>query len=239
MNLLLDAGNTRLKWGLHSGSAWLARGVLDYPQLDRLADCWSGFGEPEYALGSNVAGERIAARIGEVLADCMPLVWNRPQVRQCGVSNGYRNPGQLGADRWAALIGARQLHRGAALVVMAGTATTIDLLTGDGRFLGGVILPGVELMRRSLASDTADLPLAEGCYERLPCRTEDAIVSGCLESQAGAVERLFARLDAGSAPVCLLGGGAAGAIEGLLRIPLRRVDNLVLEGLAVIAGGTG
>ena len=163
------------------------------------------------------------------------LHWNRPARLQCGVRNGYLDEAQLGADRWAALIGARLVHPGAALVVMAGTATTVDLLTADGDFLGGLILPGLALMRRSLARDTADLPFADGAFDAFPRRTEDAIVSGCLEAQAGAIERMFVRLTAEHDALCLLGGGAAAAIAPHLSIPLRQVDNLVLDGLAQIA----
>ena len=118
---------------------------------------------------------------------------------------------------------------------MAGTATTVDLLAADGEFEGGLILPGLALMRRSLASDTSDLPFAEGHHVDRPRRTEDAIVSGCVEAQAGAIERMFARIDQNQRPVCLMSGGAADAIAATLALPCRRVENLVLEGLARIA----
>lgn len=235
MNLLLDLGNTRLKWGVHDGRDWVERGALGYGQLDDFARRLGGMTGLGRALGSNVAGEEAARRVHAALPAGLPLHWNRPVEVQCGVRNGYLRAGQLGADRWAALIGARRVHRGGALVVMAGTATTVDVLGADGGFRGGLILPGLALMRRSLARDTADLPFADGVHEALPRRTEDAIVSGCLEAQAGAIERMFARLAAEPSPVCLLGGGAAAAIAPLLAIPLRQLDNLVLEGLAQIA----
>ena len=117
---------------------------------------------------------------------------------------------------------------------MAGTATTIDTLDGDGRFLGGLILPGLDLMRRSLARDTAALPLADGQYLAWPRCTDDAITSGCVEAQAGAIERAIAKL--GNGATCLLSGGAAGVIGEHLGIAHRRVDNLVLEGLLRLAG---
>ncbi len=107
-----------------------------------------------------------------------------------GVVNGYDNPAQLGADRWAALIGARGLHAGPALVVMAGTATTVDCLDAQGVFRGGLILPGLDLMRRSLARNTAGLPEACGGYRVLPTNTDDAIVSGCIAATVGAIERM-------------------------------------------------
>jgi type III pantothenate kinase len=153
--------------------------------------------------------------------------------RQCGVTNAYSDPGQLGADRWAALIGARHLHAGACLVVNAGTATTIDLLGGDGVFRGGAIVPGAELMKWSLEEKTAGLARAPGRFAAEPRNTADAIETGCTLAQVGAIERMFARLEPGA--VCLLSGGAAASLSGRLGVPLRVVENLALEGLARIA----
>ena len=235
MNLLLDAGNTRLKWGLHSGDQWIDRGAIEYPALEGLPARWQGRDRPRRALGVNVAGAAVAERIAAVLGDDIELAWNASVASQCGVRNGYREPASLGADRWSALIGARHLHSGAALVVMAGTATTVDVLAEDGAFLGGLILPGFDLMRRSLARDTAQLPYASGSHQPFPRSTDDAILSGCTEAQAGAIERMFRRLDGRRDPLCLLSGGAADRVAEHLSLPLRRVDNLVLEGVAHIA----
>jgi type III pantothenate kinase len=118
---------------------------------------------------------------------------------------------------------------------MAGTATTIDVLTADGCFRGGLILPGFDMMRRSLAAGTAGLPLAEGRYAAEPRCTADAIHSGCAHAQAGAVERMFRAVAGEADAVCLLGGGAADQLEPLLEIPVQRVGHLVLEGVARIA----
>jgi len=112
---------------------------------------------------------------------------------------------------------------------MAGTATTIDSLDATGRFLGGLILPGVELMKTALHQGTARLPLAEGRYADHPDNTGDAIVTGCLDAQIGAIERAYARLP--GAQICLLSGGAAFALTPLLDLPMRVAPNLVLEGM--------
>ena len=148
----------------------------------------------------------------------------------CGVKNGYDTPQQLGADRWAALIGARALHAGPAVVVMAGTATTIDALDAQGLFRGGLILPGLALMRAALARNTADLPHAAGHYRAQPTNTDDAIVSGAIHATLGAIERIHATL--GEDALCLLSGGAAQELAPQLDLPFRLIDNLVLEGLA-------
>ncbi len=164
----------------------------------------------------------------------MPVVRVTAAASACGVTNTYEPPERLGADRWAALIGARALERGACLVVDAGTATTADILGADGAFRGGVILPGVNLMKRALAQHAAQLPLSEGRLVAEPRRTADAIETGCLLAQAGVIERLHAGMEAGAR--CLVSGGNAAAIARTLRIEARVVDNLVLEGLIRIAG---
>ena len=168
----------------------------------------------------------------------LPLLWAKSRSAKHGVSNHYDNPEQLGDDRWSALVGARALHAGPCLVVCAGTATTIDVLDAEGHFQGGLILPGVALMGRALAANTAQLPLAEGRFAGLPRNTMDAIASGCLHAQAGAVERMYEQVAALPGAVCLVSGGAAGQFYELLRVPKHRVDNLVLEGLARIGQET-
>ena len=229
MILCLDAGNTRLKWGLFEPSCgWRESGALPLPELDGLR-----LPEADRAVFANVAGDEVGERVERMLAG-LPLLRVSARGEQCGVINGYDRPEQLGADRWAALIGARALYQGPALVVMAGTATTVDLLDEGGVFRGGLILPGLELMRRSLARNTARLDLMPGEFRELPANTADAILSGCLQAQAGAVERQFRLIECQTNALCLLAGGAASQLLPLLKIPVRPVENLVLEGLAKI-----
>lgn len=228
--LCLDAGNTRLKWGLHDGCGWLAQGAIDHADCPSLPTLLSQ--QPKRLLACNVAGPTVAARIEALAAGLSaPLDWFRSSAFCCGVSNAYDNPEQLGADRWAALIGARSLHVGPALVVMAGTATTIDVLDADGTFRGGLILPGLDLMRAALARNTAGLPEARGQYREIPTNTDDAIVSGSVHATLGAIERMARRLPE-SGFCTILSGGAAEALAPHLALPLRVVDYLVLEGLA-------
>lgn len=237
MILLLDAGNTRLKWRVidpQQAGLTTDEGALDYARLDDLTQRLGRFPAIRHAVGSNVAGEEVARRIATLLPGIVPQ-WLRASSHCCGVYNHYTEPAQLGTDRWAALIGARRVHAGPCLVVSAGTATTIDLLDAAGHFRGGLILPGVDLMRRSLAGNTAQLPLADGTFVWQPRSTVDAIESGCLQAQAGAVERMFVQIADTAGALCLLGGGAADRFAHLLTIPVRRVDNLVLHGLAGIA----
>ncbi|MCL2160925.1 MAG: type III pantothenate kinase [Betaproteobacteria bacterium] len=234
MILLIDAGNSRVKWRL-VGENVHTSGACTHDAPHDLAVCIETPGISR-VLGCNVAGpikgEALAAIVGR---RGLTLEWVTSGAQRCDVLNMYTHPARLGADRWAALIGARGYHRSQnVLVVMAGTATTLDILNADGRFTGGHILPGVELMRQALSHSTAQLSPTGGRYRSQPRDTADAIVSGCLDAQAGAIERIFRRMDA-PGPVCLLSGGAADEIEPLLEIPFQRIDNLVLDGLHRIA----
>lgn len=242
-SLLIDIGNTFIKWGLFrtpsEGSAHdnrLESGHALLEEMPGLAVSFSKFRAPSQIVISNVAGTRartMMLRLLEVWPDAPAAQWLIPQARQCGLINRYRNPAQLGSDRWAAMIGARQLlGTMPALVVVCGTATTIDFLSAEGEFKGGVILPGVGLMLRALHDNTAALPDADGEYTEYPTQTVDAIVSGCQHAQAGAIERVF-HLHSADAPAltCLISGGAARALSPRLSIPHQVHDNLVLEGL--------
>lgn len=229
MILCLDAGNTRLKYGLFDGRNWQVQGALDHDVLDELI---SGPGRrATRIIACNVAGESVRQRIEALAASlALPLDWLTSTSAACGVRNGYDTPQQLGADRWAALIGARALHTGACVVVMAGTATTVDAMDQTGLFRGGLILPGLALMRTALAHNTADLPQATGHYRTQPTNTDDAIVSGAIHATLGAIERMRDSLTEDT--LCVLSGGAATDLLPHIRVPLRLVDNLALEGLA-------
>ncbi len=237
MILCLDAGNTRIKWGLWDGRDWRGSGALGHEEIGQLSGALPA--RPARVLACNVAGDAVAASIADSAASLnLPLEWFRSSAAAGGVSNGYDNPAQLGADRWAALIGARSVHAGPALVVMAGTATTIDVLGADGVFRGGLILPGLDLMRQALARNTARLPAAHGKYRALPTNTDDAIISGCLFATLGAIERMACRsFDAvvDDNFCCLISGGGADTLIPHLRVMYRRIDNLVLTGLARVS----
>ena len=236
MILCLDSGNSRVKWGLRAAGQWRAGGAVTHAEVPRLAALPRQWPQPRQILLANVAGDAAASALRAALSAWGAVPWQeiRSSAGAGGVSNGYENPEKLGVDRWCALIAAHRLVSGPALVVMAGTATTIDTLDAEGNFRGGLILPGLDLMRRALARETAGLPFANGHYAALPRCTDDAIVSGTLEAQAGAVERAWQRLNDGAA-ACLLSGGNAPALQPLLSIPCQLVDNLPLEGLAALA----
>ncbi|HSD60895.1 MAG TPA: type III pantothenate kinase [Burkholderiales bacterium] len=236
--LAVDAGNTRIKWGLHDGAAWTARGAATHGERSALERDWAPLAAPQRIAVSNVAGPETGAFLRERLARWgAESCWIRSLPQQGGVRNGYRDPSQLGCDRWAALIAARRRVSGPCLVVNAGTAMTVDALAADGLFLGGIIVPGAGLMKRALAGSTAALDEAAGLFEDFPRSTADAMVSGSIQALGGAVERMarLLRERAGAEPRCILSGGAAPLLAPRLGLPLEVADNLVLEGLLIIA----
>jgi type III pantothenate kinase len=241
MLLLVDAGNTRVKWAIAADGAapgeWIAQGAVLHAQLDRLRPAWIGHPIGR-AIISNVAGAAMRAEL-ETLLPVADAEWFVSQPLLAGLSNAYRNPGQLGSDRFAAALGARCLAPATALVVATcGTATTVDAVSAEGVFLGGMILPGLGLMLGSLARGTAQLPQvagSEAIHDAPPVfadNTHDAILSGCLSAQAGAIERACA---AHGAELCIVSGGAANHIAPLLSVPHRMLDNVVLVGLHAAA----
>ena len=232
MKLLIDAGNTRIKWAVVNGGDWLHSGVLPSGQADKLPGLFTELRAIQQVWASNVAGEEVAQHIRNFGIEQTHFVV--AQKFQCGVSNAYSDAAQLGSDRWASLIAAWHQVRGTCLVVNSGTATTIDTLTGQGEFLGGLILPGVELMQRSLVAATDRLKTAQGKYVPLPRNTADALYSGAIQASCGAIERHYALLDDDSAPV-VISGGAAETIREHLNLPIQIMDNLVLQGLLIIS----
>ncbi|MGZ5716221.1 MAG: type III pantothenate kinase, partial [Caldimonas sp.] len=188
--LAIDVGNTRLKWALYSapkpGAGLIQHGAVFLEAIDELAEtAWRTLPAPSSMLGSIVAGEGIRRRTEAQLEiwDNIEPRWVVSSASACGVTNGYDHPNRLGVDRWVAMIGARQriLERGPprpVLVVMVGTAVTVDAIDHTGRFLGGLILPGFGLMLRALEMGTAGLKAPTGEAVDFPTNTSDALMSG-------------------------------------------------------------
>jgi type III pantothenate kinase len=236
--LAIDAGNTRIKWGVHDGVAWTRLGTLASAESPRLAEAWAQLPAVARAVACSVAADAVFRDLALACeARGVPLLRVESRPEQLGVVNGYRDPGQLGADRWAALIAAHAVGDGHKLVASAGTALTIDALAADGRFLGGLIVAGPSLMRGALSGATARLPLADGSFEEFPTSTAAAIASGAMQACVGALQRMrHAMTERGMPPIhVLLSGGAAGEIAPLLPMPFTMHENLVLDGLARIA----
>jgi type III pantothenate kinase len=248
--LAIDIGNTRLKWALfdapHPGASLLASGAVFLETIDALAEQdWHALPAPAVMLGAVVAGDAVRRRVVEQLElwDEMEPHWVVPTAEEAGVRNGYDFPSRLGADRWVALIGARERmlrqHRSAprpVLVVMVGTAVTVDALDQTGHFLGGLILPGFGLMLRALEMGTAGLKVPTGEVVEFPTNTSDALMSGGAYAIAGAVQRQYRRLMArcGQAPLLLMTGGAAVKLSPIVDLPHEVVDTLIFDGLLAV-----
>lgn len=236
--LAIDVGNTRTKWSLGDVGRWRAHGALPTAELQGLAKAMPALAAGTRAVSCCVAGSDAE---GLVAAACgergVPLHTVAAVASLLGVRNGYARPGQLGADRWAALVAAHTDQACHQLVVAAGTALTVDALCADGRFLGGIIVPGVDLMRHALREGTAGLRATGGHCTALPGNTDDAIATGTVLAACGAVDRMAeAMRDAGAPPsrIVLTGGAAGDLAPKLVPIPSLR-EHLVLDGLARIA----
>lgn len=260
MTILIDAGNTRVKlgWAHADGSRETQVAAIAHDAIEKDLPAWLAAqpGCHDTAIGVNVAGSELGRRIERVLKDAgFAVTWMNSVAESLGLSNGYARPSQLGTDRWVAMVGlwAHPRHRSAAarrpaqILASFGTATTIDTISPQGRFEGGVILPGLRLMLTSLAAGTANLPLAGGAAVPFPSDTQQAIASGALAAQAGAVLRqmLIARERfADTALRLAVTGGAWPEVEPELRRLLVQagletqpwiMDNPVLDGLAMLA----
>jgi type III pantothenate kinase len=236
--LAIDAGNTRVKWGLWEDRGFIAQGAILTANAAQLADALHMLARPQRSIACSVASAQVRGHIEQALAAWGGgPEWIVSRREQCGVVSRYALPEQLGADRWAALIGARMRDAGACVVVNAGTAVTIDALTPGGEFLGGLILPGLELMAAALANRTAGLPLMAGEFEPFPTSTANAVFSGALQGACGAIERIERGLIAlgHSEPQIVVSGGSGDLLAARLGRPVTLVSNLVLEGLVAIA----
>ncbi len=251
--LTLDVGNTRLKWALYDsatpGANLLQHGAVFLENIDRLAeDDWKSLPKPSQAIGCVVAGEAIRRRVEEQM-DMWDLVpsWVVPSNFEAGVHNGYDHPTRLGADRWVAVIGAyarmkrqsreEQTPPRPMVVVMVGTAVTVEAISQDGHFMGGLILPGHGIMLRALESGTAGLRVPTGEVTPFPTNTSDALTSGGTFAIAGAVERMMQHLreHTQQEPMCLMTGGAAWKMAPSMTTPIELVESLIFEGLLEIA----
>ncbi|HVE88317.1 MAG TPA: type III pantothenate kinase [Burkholderiaceae bacterium] len=266
MTLLVDVGNSAIKWvqlsakgRLLSAQVQLHRGVDNLAA--QLTDRWRGnVTRDAPVVACNVAEAEVVAAVEDAarMSQLQAVRWLRSQRSFDGpiaLANGYRNPAQLGADRWHCMLGACSESNPdvtrSLVVVNAGTATTIDCVDAGaegarqkrfvGKFVGGVIAPGVRLMLESLALRTAGLPNADiGLSEHVadfPDNTEAAIVTGVLDAQAGLVYQIWHRFAKHFKvePRLILTGGYAEALCARLSMPADIEHNLVLRGLALRA----
>jgi type III pantothenate kinase len=230
VNLLLDLGNSRLKWATSEKQGQtLAHSDITAEMLRHL---WCDL-RPEKIGISSVGKVELLNLITNVARELwrdIPIHFATSEAEFFGVKNGYSQPEKLGVDRWLALIAARQKTDSPICVVDCGTAVTVDVLNEKGEHQGGLICAGLTLMKNALASNTADLPFANSTQKiGLAIKTEAAIFNGTLFSACGLIEKVMQQLPQNTE--LFLTGGDAEIIATELNVTFTLEPNLVLEGL--------
>jgi type III pantothenate kinase len=238
MSLLVDMGNTRLKWAVLHESKLVAGRALVNQHLTRheLLQAWNLPTPPKRLAIACVSATPLLELVRTVAVGRWPaieIIEVKSKARAFGVHNAYQQPEKLGVDRWLALIAARNFYQGHACIVDCGTAITVDLIDADGQHQGGLISPGLTLMKKSLAEGTEALQFQETSHDAgLANYTEAAIYNGTLAAAAGLIEHVLARQ--ANVPQVILTGGDAGVIAARLSIKPVIDADLVLRGLAVV-----
>ncbi len=243
MRLLLDLGNTRLKWALQGeAAAWIASGAWGWQEnvADKLVEAWASLPRATQVAAASVVDGTREDQVAEVVQQvfgCAPH-WVRTPASACGVRNAYPEPQRLGVDRFLAMVAAHAEQRTPCVLASAGTALALDALALDGRHLGGLIAPGVRLMQQSLLDATALVrPQRAGAILELADNTADAVASGCWQAAAALIERFYAHMlpRLGGAATLILDGGDAQQLLPMLSIPVQLRKDSVLQGLALWA----
>jgi type III pantothenate kinase len=245
---LLDIGNSALKWApeqpvgealqMHS-HLWRGREIG--PLLDEI---WGQQTAPEAIIACNVAGKDTQQAVSDWTQQHWGLQpeWLRARRSAAGVTNAYQRPQQLGIDRWSALVATHAITQGPACIIDCGSAVTVDVIQANGKHLGGLILPGIVMMRQALLSDTAMMP-GEQQGENTPLfatNTNDAINGGCTYAVIATLDRIYRDVETelGSGVQRIITGGQAPALMPLLQGEVQYIPDLVLRGLAVLATQT-
>ena len=234
----IDSGNTRLKWSGRKLDGNLASGYVLGQDLDDIESHWVDFILPKKCVVANVAGPEVEEKIKTT---CQKL-WNvevhivESTASLCGVTNSYKVPQLLGPDRWANLIAAHSLGIGDAVVVSLGTASTLDMLSDDGTFIGGIIIPGVKMMMKSLDEGTYHLSREIGQVTDFPRSTDDAIETGIATVIIGTIQQLKETMFTyrGKNPKVILTGGHAAQYADIIKGDVLVRSNLTLDGLFII-----
>lgn len=249
MFLLIDIGNTRIKWAMLTADALTEQSAevhADWNVDDVRARLFAPAKNIQRVIVSNVGGERMASLIREASRTTLRI---EPEflvatAELAGVRNAYPEPKNLGSDRWFTMIAAHAGKPCATCIVSVGTAMTVDGLDENGQHLGGLILPGPDLMVQSLLHNTSDIAaraaagaIAAGIFAN---NTLGAVHQGAIHSLAAVVDRACESMakSLGRPPELLLTGGASDRILKLLQFSPRVVPDLVLRGLAVVAHAT-
>ncbi len=239
MILLIDSGNSRLKWAIFRNGKLENCHSLNNQELniDKLIDAWKNLPIPKQLAIACVSSRPLLDLVQTVatkLWSSITIIQVKSESHAFGVHNAYLQPEKLGVDRWLALIAVRNHYQKAACIIDCGTAITIDFINADGKHQGGMISPGLSLMKKSLATNTNLIAYNEASYDIGPANfTEAAIYNGTLSAATGLIEHVLNKQDPLLAVI--LTGGDASVIAEQLSIKAIINLNLVLHGLAVVA----
>ena len=242
MKLLVDIGNTRVKWALWTGKDFQFAGVVAHGDFSAAA--WQELPAVDSAWAASVASAQLNDRLADAARERFGLAvrFVRSSAEACGVRSAYAQPERLGVDRFLALVAAHAQAREPAIVVSCGTALTLDALAADGMHLGGLIAASPHLALAALRGGTANLGAAPaGRIVEIADNTADAMESGAWLAAVALIERFVeqAAKRFGGMPALVLTGGGATRLGELLAIPHRIDAELVLRGLAVMADNDG
>lgn len=241
MRLLIDIGNTRIKWALLQHGRLSSQTAFGYPLEDeleaQLEQAWAAIERPDAVHMSSVARDTVTERLSRWIErkwSC-PIERLQAGLRCAGVANGYAEPLRLGVDRWAAMVAAYALVNSAVCVVDCGTALTCDAIDSQGGHLGGLIAPGRLIMRHSLIDSTAGIALTEAKQTAMPwgSDTSSCVEAGWIQASVGLIERVAAELQqkVNSPVITVITGGDAEALLPWLAISYRYEADLVLQGV--------
>jgi len=240
--LTVDIGNSRIKWASWKNAAVVEQGAHVYNSdnlSDVLSKAWQTLAAPGNVMLACVAGSDVELKTQHWLAEHWQLEARvlRTTKQFADLRHGYAHPEQHGADRWAAMIAARDLYQTPLCVISCGTATTLDLIDADGRHLGGQIMPGTELMITALKSRIpvlSELEFSSAAPDaQFATNTADAVQLGVSQMAVAGLDRACdaAHERLGANMKILITGGAAADMLALMKNTAELQPDLVLQGL--------
>lgn len=244
MTLVVDIGNSRIKWAIALDGSLHDQGDAGheaFPPSALWGELWGAMEPPARVQVSNVAGMAVERS----LRAWVEATWGvdvqflRTEAAACGVTNAYPTPEALGVDRWAVLIAAHARYSESVCIVDCGTAVTVDALRPDGEHLGGLIVPGLSLMREALSARAPGIgAVGAACTSLLAKTTADGVAGGTLYAVAAFIDRVITDLhtEIGDPLRCVITGGDGPTVKPMLRQSCEWEPDLVLEGLAIVAG---
>lgn len=237
MILVVDSGNTLIKWGIYDYPIWVAKGSLSHTEHYSLFNSLKTYDCISQVLVSNVAGIDAKNKLTNLFSDLdLEPFWVHPCKLLCGLHNKYNHCNSLGSDRWSSMIAAWDLYHEPCMVVSAGTALTIDMISDRGEFFGGIICPGYHSLRNSLFTIPSLSNISNGLFEKAPLSSENALYSGVINMLVGAIERIYNVMSCRHNKFhCIISGGDSSLLLPYLDSKFIKVENLVLDGLVIIA----